>query len=86
MQRAARLVAQALRAAPSRARGCATSAAAAQDGDSRVVAYALGAFGALPFVAATPAGFELVRDAAKSTGHTLPVRLRALRSAPSAPN
>jgi hypothetical protein len=74
---AARLMAQALRVAPAQsARGCASSAAAAasREVDSRVVAYALGAFGALPFLAATPAGFELVREAAKSTGHTLPVR------------
>ena len=86
--RAARLVAQALRAAPARGRGCTTSASAAamQEGDSRVVAYALGAFGALPFLAGTPAGCELMRDVAKSTGHTLPVRRPAQRTPPAAPH
>jgi hypothetical protein len=47
------------------------------EGDSRVIAYVLGAFGALPFLAGTPQGFQLLQDSAKSVGQTVPVRGRA---------
>ena len=81
MQRAARLAAQALRVAPPHTRSCASDAAATlrDEGDSRVIAYVLGAFGALPFLAGTPQGFQLVHDAAKSVGQTVPVRSCAPR-------
>ena len=84
MQRAARLAAQALRVAPARTRGCASDAAATlrDEGDSRLFAYVLGAFGALPFLAATPQGYEALQGAAKNMGHSIPVRCR-MRGVPS---
>ncbi len=56
------------------ARACSTSAqlAAAAESDSRLMAYALGALGAVPFVALTPSGFAYVQRLAAQQGHPLP--------------
>lgn len=60
------------------ARGFASSAA--EEGDSRVMAYALGALGAAPFVALSPLAFPHVQRLAKESGNELPVRTTTARS------
>lgn len=57
----------------SRSRGCSSAAQAqAAEGDSRVMAYALGALSTVPFLALTPAGFEHCQRLASANAQPLP--------------